>query len=326
MTHLDNLILRCDPRYVKKIKKMVDLCTRTNKENDALLIIEGREGTGKTNAAEVTAGIFKALCGREALMYFNLNQLISHAQNHVGMIYIWDEPSLDSLTTDQLNELNKDLMRLLMTCRVNRHFFIFNITDFTKFSRYITIERPVGFVHLQKLRTGHGCYIRYTRLESLWQHWNDYHKRAYRKYKKFWLDFPLLDDQEWLELDLTINNIAHATREEYTKQKRMAISNIGNKKENKNKLKRELRQLKKLIATEPKGIKTLEERARHYKVNERQLQRWSKLDLTSDFDSDEGDVAVFKAGDDADIVNIRERWERVPGQPPIPKGADLSGL
>lgn len=307
MNSLSNFISRCEPRFVKKISKMVDLCTRENKQNDALIINEGREGTGKTNASEVTALIFKYYSSRQVYMYFDLDKLINMAQNSVGKIFIWDEPALDSLTTDQMNSLNKNLMKLLMMCRVNRHFFIFNITDFTKFSKYITIERPVGFVHLQKLRTGHGCYIRYKRLEALHQDWADKKRRKYNKYKSFYLDFPLINDEEWKALDMTINGVPHATQAEYIVQKRAALSSIGTKDAGKNKLKQENRRLKKLIATEPKMLQTLEDRARHYKVNERQLQRWAKLDLNNDFDEEKGEGLVFEADDDANNCKTRER-------------------
>ena len=306
MSRFDRLISRCEPRFVKKISKMVDLCTRDNKQNDAVLIIEGREGTGKTNGSMVCAAIFKHFSNRASYMYFDLEKLIGIAQSTVGKIFIWDEPALDSLTSDQMNELNKNLMKLLMTCRVNRHFFIFNITDFTKFSKYITIERPVGFIHLQKLRTGHGLYIRFKRLEALHQDWTDHRRRRYNKYRSFFMDFPLLAEDEWQELDLTINGIPHASLEEYTTQKRQAISQIGKKDNGKNKIKVELRKLKKLIATEPRGLESLIQRAKHYHVDERQLRRWAQLDLEADFDEENGEGSVLKGTADTNMFKKGE--------------------
>jgi len=307
---LDTLVARCEQRYLKKIKKMVDLCTRNTRENDALIIIEGREGTGKTNTSEVTAGVFKHFANREVFMFFDLQKLIIKAQNTTGLIFIWDEPALDSLTTDQLNSLNKDLMKLLMTCRVNRHFFIINITDFVKFSKYITVERPVGFVHLYKLRTGHGCYIRWKRLEALHLGWSEYHKRLYNKYKSFYVDFPLLSSQEWLELDMNINGVPHASLEEYTTQKRLAISGIGQKDNTRNKLKNELKRLKQLIGTAPLQFSTKDDKAKHYKVSARMLYYWEKEQTQYENEGLEGDGAVFEPPEGTNIVKLGEKETR----------------
>lgn len=306
MSVLQNLVERNEPRYVKKIKKMAEICTRSEKENDAVLIIEGREGTGKTNASAVTAGVFKYFAQRQVFLFFDLEKLIWKAQSTTSKIFIWDEPALDALTTDQLNELNKNLVKLLMTCRVNRHFFIINMTDFTKFSSYLTVDRPVGFVHLQKLRVGHGVYIRFKRLESLHLMWKDKHKRLYKKYKSFWVDFPLLSSEEWTEIDMNINGVEHASMDEYTRQKRLAISLIGRKKDNKKDLKSQLRWLKHRIATEPGCTLTQAERARHYKIDSRQFQRWASEYVDEDFDRKVEEGLVFEPGDGADIVKLRE--------------------
>lgn len=154
---------------------MIERCTRTKQEQDSVLIIEGPEGTGKTTGSVITTAYIKYLSKRDIYLFFNLLQLIKFAQNTEGKIIIWDEPALNSLTTDRLNTLNKNLMKLLMMCRAKRHFFIINIVDFTKFDPYIVVERPTGFVHLFKGRTGHACYIRYRKLERLRQYWLDFY-------------------------------------------------------------------------------------------------------------------------------------------------------
>jgi len=297
----------------KKLKLMSHQCTRKNKEGDAVLIIEGREGTGKTNGSVYTAGYVKSLTDREIYMYFHLEDLINKAQSCMNKILIWDEPALQALSTDSLNKLNRDLIRLLMTCRINRHFFIINVVDFTKFSTYITVERPLGFIHLFKGRVGHACYIRFKRLESLRRGWDDYKKRWYKKYKSFYFEFSQVNIEDFNNLDMTINNIPHATYEIYDREKKKAILGIGkdDPKAEKNKLKWEIKRLKKLIGTEPKGLATIVDRANHYKIAERQLQRWAKIDLSNENEDLEGDTPLFEASDATDMINSRVDVKKV---------------
>lgn len=314
-------------KLLKKLDKMSYQCTRTEKEGDAVLINEGREGTGKTMASVWEAGYVRYLTKREIYLYFSLDSLIKKAQSTTGKIFIWDEPAIHALGTDSLNKLNRNLIRLLMTCRINRHFFIINLVDFTKFNQYITVERPLGFIHLFKGRVGHACYIRYKRLESLRRAWDDHHKRLYKKHKNFYIDFPTPEDggvneENFNQLDITINDIPHGTLELYEKQKKLAISQIGEEndtKSEKKKLKQEIRRLKKLIGTEPRGLTSNEARALHYKVAEPQIRRWAKIDLSVDNDENDlntPDGMVLEASDDANMVKTREDGKKIKAQPP----------
>ena len=309
-------------KLVKKIEKMTYQCTRKEKEGDAVLIIEGREGTGKTNGSVFILSLVKQATHRDAYLYFNLDKLISKAQSTTGKIFIWDEPALQALSTDSLNNLNRDLIRLLMTCRINRHFFIINIVDFVKFNTYITVERPLGFIHLFKGRVGHACYIRFRRLEALRRGWDDYKKRMYRKYKSFFFEFPQVSAETFDSLNLTINGVPNASYETYIREKKLAIAGIGhdNPKDDKKKLKWEIKKLKKLIATEPRGLTTNTSRALHYKVAESQLRRWAELDLSSENPSFEGDRGGFKGFVGADMINTKGDS---PGAhaPPVPGGS-----
>jgi hypothetical protein len=299
------------PKFLKKLNLLVNQCTRAKKEMDAVLIIEGREGTGKTLSSVFAAGYVRMHTRISINLMFNLEKVIDFAKRTSGQIIIWDEPALDALSTDNLNRLNRDLQRLLMTCRAKRHFFIINIVDFTKFSKYITVERPHAFVHLQKGRVGHGCYIRYNRLERMRLLWDVQKKRKYNKFRSFYLDFPYISPEVFDSLDMTINGIPHATYAIYLQQKNMAIESIGEKDSAKDKYKAENRKLKKLIGTEPKGLKSQEERAAHYKVNVRQLQRWAKLGENDEIDWDIGDRSDFEAGGDSNIVIQGEDGEKI---------------
>ena len=114
--HLEN-------KLVRKLNIMLDRCTNPKKRRDALLLIEGAEGEGKTNASWAISYYLKHETKREIHMFFRLNNLIEFAQQTEGKIIIWDEPALDSLSMDWWKRTNMDLIRLLMMCRKKRHFF-----------------------------------------------------------------------------------------------------------------------------------------------------------------------------------------------------------
>jgi hypothetical protein len=121
----------------KKLEVMIERCTNDKRKRDAVLINEGAEGEGKSNAAVLEAGFIKALTGRDIHLFFRLKEMMNFAQKTEGKIIIWDEPALDSLSSDAITTLNKDMTRLFMAIRKKRHFFLINYTKFWKFPEYI---------------------------------------------------------------------------------------------------------------------------------------------------------------------------------------------
>lgn len=207
---------------------MIDRCQK----KDGLLTIEGSEGEGKTNSSAAIAGYIKDKTGRSINMYFRLKPLIEFAKKTTEKIIIWDEPALDSLSTNWWSETNQDLIRLLMTCRKKKHFFIFNFVKFYKFSEYVNVDRALGMIHMYSrggVQSGRFIYVRKKNLEKLWNDYRSKKQRNYKKYMSFGGQMPLMD-KYFDKLDITIENKPHCTLEDYEKLKDKAIDSIGSGK------------------------------------------------------------------------------------------------
>jgi DNA-binding transcriptional regulator YiaG len=223
---------------VQKFDLMIERVEQTKPCHDTLVSIEGSEGVGKTTMAVILGYYVHSVTGRpfsEKNVFADVKKAIDFAQNTFGQIVIFDEPALDALSAEWWKESQKDLIKLLMLSRKKRHFFIFNITKFYKFSEYIVVDRAVCMIHL----------------------YNDYRKkreRNYRKYKMFTGTFP-----DVLDPKMSYNILDHFNVEEYEKEKDKAILSIGKKMKNDVKeLKRKLGSLKFPIPTQIEFAKRLE--------------------------------------------------------------------
>lgn len=226
-------------KLIKKLDLMIERCIQEHPKKDAWLCNEGGEGEGKTNSALAEAYYIKSKTGREIHLFFRLKELIEFAKLHTDMIIIWDEPALDSLSTDAMNAMNKDLLRLAMTIRMNRHFFILNFTKFNKFSEYIIVERCLGMVHMysrKEIQNGRFNYIKKRKLEQLWNMYRTKHFRNYKGCASFNGSFPEILEKHFDKMKISVNNIPNATYAMYNAEKIKGINAIGEKKQNKDKL------------------------------------------------------------------------------------------
>lgn len=222
-----------EKKFVKKLDRMIKGVTQEKPKEDALLINEGKEGKGKSNTAFIEACYFKAKTGRDIHVFFKLEDMINFAKSTEKKIIWWDEPSLDSLSKDQLNNLNKNLERLMMTVRKKRHLFIINYTKFWKFLEYIIVDRAIGMVHMKEKKIGRFFYIRKKRLEFLWNQYRTKKRRDYLKASSFGGNFPDLMESYFEFAQATIHGIKNATFEDYEKQKDVSILSIGDKEKSK---------------------------------------------------------------------------------------------
>lgn len=219
-----------EKKLVKKLDRVVKGVTQSNPKEDALLINEGKEGKGKTNSSIVEAAYFKATTGRDIHLFFKLEALMDFAKRTKEKIIVWDEPSIDSLSRDQLNSLNQDMQRIFMTIRKKRHIFIINYTKFWKFPEYIIVDRSNGMIHMSDSKIGRFFYIRKNRLEFLWNEFRVKHKRAYIKASSFGGSMPVILEKHFNEIGIYVNHIKNATIDDYESQKDLAIESIGEKK------------------------------------------------------------------------------------------------
>ncbi len=269
-----------EKKLIKKLDRVVRGITQESPKEDAVLINEGKEGKGKTNSSIVEALYVKIKTRRQIHLFFRLEKLIEFAQSTEKKIIIWDEPSLDSLSTEQVNTLNKNMLRLFMTIRKKRHFFIINYTKFWKFPEYIIVDRSNGMVHMREDQTGRFLYIRKNRLEFLWNEFRTRHRRSYRKAMSFGGRMPLIMEKHFDKLGIHVGYIENATYKDYEKVKDEAIESIGKKagKLDKNAIKlNELRRKISQINLRSKGI-TREELAAMLGINSKRLREWKKIE------------------------------------------------
>ena len=294
-----------DPKIVKKLDLMADRCTRSNAKKDACLIVEGGEGEGKTNTSLACAYYIKHKTGMPIHLFFRLDNLIKFAQTHTGCIIIWDEPALDALSTDSLSRINKDLIRLLMAVRINRHFFIFNFTKFYKFNEYIVVDRALGLIHMysrREVEPGRFVYIKKRNLEKLYLSYKQNKKRLYKKYSSFRGSFSEVMNRHFDNMGVHINGFDKATIGIYESEKGKAIEGIGKadvKKENKALI--ELRKLKKTLGNMVIPSITREELAAKMGISSRTLQMWKNMRERGQNDLENANGGCFEAVEETDI-------------------------
>jgi DNA-binding transcriptional regulator YiaG len=245
---------------VQKFDLMIERVEQTKPCHDTLVSIEGSEGVGKTTMAVILGYYVHSVTGRpfsEKNVFADVKKAIDFAQNTFGQIVIFDEPALDALSAEWWKESQKDLIKLLMLSRKKRHFFIFNITKFYKFSEYIVVDRAVCMIHLYEQQNDNRpafAYIGKMCLENLYNDYRKKRERNYRKYKMFTGTFP-----DVLDPKMSYNILDHFNVEEYEKEKDKAILSIGKKMKNDVKeLKRKLGSLKFPIPTQIEFAKRLE--------------------------------------------------------------------
>jgi len=299
---------------VKKLDIMIERITRETPVLDAWLQVEGSEGSGKSNSAVAMANYVKQKTGRDAHIFFRLQALINHAQRTKKQIMIWDEPSLDSLSTDQLKRIGRDLLRLAMTIRKRQHMFIINFTKFWKFGEYIVVDRCLGMVHMyskDEIDMGRFVYIKKKSLETLW---NDYMKAKIRSYKKctaFRGHFPEVMDKYFDLMDFSVEGKPHATMKDYHHQKDLAINSIGKvdevKGKKESKMEQDFNNFKSAFGKLRHNIKDLkiecaEDWAKALGVSVRTVERWSKIDKKPEIEENSLGNEGFEGS--ADTINI----------------------
>lgn len=216
-----------ETRLVAKLDKFIERCTQPKPALDALLIIDGREGYGKTTNAVGIAYYFAEKTGRkfsEAHCFFDLDELINFAITTKEQIIIWDEAALAGLAAEWQKKIQIKLTKLLMTVRKKRHFFIFNIPKAEKLNEYL-YDRAVGLVHVyarDDVIVGRFTYYNYQAKTVMYNHFRKTRMMNYKKRVSFRGTFPdVLDPKNEYNVLDTFN------AEKYDENKDKAIRSIG---------------------------------------------------------------------------------------------------
>lgn len=280
---------RLEYKLAKKLDAMIRRITDKSNQN-AYLQNHGSPGEGKTNSSCVEAHYIKFKTKREIHLFFRLERLIEFAKTTEKKIIIWDEPSLDSLSTDQLTVIAKNLLRLINTSRKKRHFIIINFTKFWRFPYDVVVETCLGMVHMNShngLTPGKFLYIRHKKLEALWNFYATKKQKKYNLLKSFGgtFDYILEPTDKYPEnsfdlLDITIEGKPHCTYEDYNELKDKAIASIGTNKEKADKKYIKILKLRKAISFLPQKLDISKEKlAAALEISANRLREWARIDL-----------------------------------------------
>lgn len=177
-----------------KLKEKLDLMiTRTmgKSEQDNVVLIDGDEGTGKTNIASLIAYYVAYKTKRELSInnvFFDLDKLIDFAMKTEKQIVWWDEGALGGLASEWWKKNQKRFMKLLMIARKRRHFFIICIPKFFKLNEYFVVDRSIGLIHTyadQGVNIGRFVYFTKAKKEYLFYEWKKSRRRGYKNYYDF---------------------------------------------------------------------------------------------------------------------------------------------
>ena len=172
---------------VAKLDILCERCTLPNKQ-DNLLLIDGDEGSGKSNTSIEIAYYMAHQTGRKFDVddvYFDVEQLVNEAikEGSYDRIFVWDEAALKGLASEWQNQWQKTLIKMLMVARKRRHIYIFNIPKFFKLNEYLVVDRSIGLLHtyLKKgIGVGYYTYYNKNKKEVLYNLYRKTRKRGYR--------------------------------------------------------------------------------------------------------------------------------------------------
>lgn len=261
-----------DNALKKKIDLMIKRCTQKNPKKDSLLLIEGGEGEGKSNFSFQIGYYTSYVTGREFSsknVFFHADKLLKFAQETENQIIIYDEPSLDMMGAEWWKQEQLNIVKLLMTARKKRHFFIFNLTKFYKFQEYIVVDRAMGMIHVysrKEIEPGRFVFIKRKAIEIMYNTYRKNKQRLYKKYTSLRGTFP-----DFVEGTMDIEN--------YERNKNAAIMSIGTKKQGKTQKK--YNELKEKLGLLKMPVQTKEELCKKLGIGVRTLYSWGHQDKKS---------------------------------------------
>jgi hypothetical protein len=170
-----------------RLKEMLDLFSiRLKKKRDALLLIDGNEGEGKSNMATTCGAYMGEILGRPYTVdnvFFDINKMLEFAINTKEQIIHWDEGALGGLASEWWNKNQIQFIKLLMVARKKKHFFIICIPKFYKLTEYIACDRSLGLAHVysaDNLEQGRFTYYNSMSKEKLYDNWKRKHMKTFR--------------------------------------------------------------------------------------------------------------------------------------------------
>lgn len=138
-----------EPKLEERLNRMVERL----ETQDVWIIIDGDEGTGKTNLATYLMYWFHCKINRPFAIenyHYDAEDLIRSLQNGSNLMANWDEGALGGLSKQWYTQAQISLVQFAMTGRVLHHIIIICIPHFEEFDRYIARQRSVCLLHAWK--------------------------------------------------------------------------------------------------------------------------------------------------------------------------------
>lgn len=213
------------------LKHKLDVLIKTLKTRDVWILLDGDEGSGKTNMAVYLLYYFHCMTGREFTLdrfYFDSDAMFEWVKDNDNGLICWDEACLGGLSTEWASRSQVNLLKFAMTGRKKHHIFILNVPRFNKLKEDLRKDRIHALIHVDtgKQGTDYGHYVYLTRrgIRALNRAWEKNKMKPYaRCAQKFGGFFPSIR-VPYVMPDL-IDEV------EYERKKDKAISEIGSKKE-----------------------------------------------------------------------------------------------
>lgn len=262
-------------RIDSKLKHKLEMLVKQLDKKDVWILIDGDEGSGKTNTLAYLLLYFSCATGRELVqeksLYFDTDKLFNYAKDTSKQLIGWDEAALGGLSSEWWSKSQINLIKFSLVGRIKHHVFIMCIPRFEKLKEELRQDRIHALIHMdcgkKNDRYGHYHYITRRGIDVLNRRWREKKLRLYgqcaRKYGGFYGDIPFV-----------FNDIFND--EQYNNDKISAISSLGKKSISKEK--QELRELKIKIGKVKPPLKTLKELAEKIGINPDTLNRWGKED------------------------------------------------
>jgi hypothetical protein len=230
---IGDLTYAYEDKLITKMDLIIQRVTKGKMEQNAFMANHGLPGEGKSNASFAEALYFKYKTRRSVHIFMRLKDVIEYSQKNEKKIIVWDEPSLDSLNSDQLTSIVKDLIRLINTARIKRHITIINLTRFWRFPRDLIEDTCLGFLNLNSKNgkdAGRFLYIRGKYLSKLREEYDKTKRKIYGKLKSFGGRMPYIRPDDFVKCGFYVNGKPNATYDDYNRAKEQGIESIGDGK------------------------------------------------------------------------------------------------
>lgn len=257
-----------------KLQRKLDVLINQLKKNDVWIIIDGDEGSGKTNMAAYIEYYVHCKTDREFnvdRIYFDSSDMFEWVKINKEGLVAWDEAALGGLSTEWWSKAQQNLLKFAFVGRKHHHFFVLCIPEIFRLKQDLKVRRTHALIHMDlgKSRDKYGNYMYITRRGK--RHLCELQRRKHvitynkccRKYGGFYGQIPYVFDKL---VDV----------EAYEKKKDDAIANIGVKREDKSW--RELKELKRKITRLKPPINTITDIWTQLGIDKKTYYNWKKDD------------------------------------------------